>query len=84
MGSGAIALVFLTSALDGGELSASPPGLFSSRDGAPITHRTGGRVGLRAGLDAVEKIKQHLHLPGIETRLLVRLARKDYARLHVK
>lgn len=28
--------------------------------------------------------KHHLNLPGIETRPLVRLARKDYVGLHVK
>jgi hypothetical protein len=38
---------FLTSALEGGEWSASRPG-----ERAPSTHCTGGWVGPRAGLDA--------------------------------
>jgi hypothetical protein len=44
---------FLTSALDGGEWSASRPGRFTSRERAPGTHWIGGWVGLRAVLDAV-------------------------------
>jgi hypothetical protein len=47
----------LTSALDGGEWSASPPGSFIPRGRAPGTHWTWGWVGLRAGLDAVVKKK---------------------------
>jgi hypothetical protein len=43
----------LTSALDGGEWSASGPGHFISREGAPGTHWIGGWVGPRAVLDAV-------------------------------
>jgi hypothetical protein len=50
---------FFTSALNGGELSASRPGPFT-----PGTHCIGGRVGLKAGLDAEEKIL--LPLTGIE------------------
>jgi hypothetical protein len=43
---------FLTSALDGGEWSASRPGrTFTSGERTPGTHCTGGWVGLRAGLD---------------------------------
>jgi hypothetical protein len=42
--------IFLTSALVGGEWSASRPGKFT-----PGTHWTGGWVGSRAGLDDVEK-----------------------------
>jgi hypothetical protein len=45
----------LTSALDGGEWSASRPGRFPPRDRAPGTHWIGGWVGPRAGLDAVSK-----------------------------
>jgi hypothetical protein len=57
-GSGGIALhAFLASALDGGEWSASRPGHFTPRERAPGTHRIGGWVGLRAGLDAVVKRK---------------------------
>jgi hypothetical protein len=47
--------VFLTSALVGGEWSASRPGWFTPEEGAPGTHWRGGWVGPRAGLDDVEK-----------------------------
>jgi len=47
----------LTSALDGGEWSASRPGRFTSRERAPGTHWIGGWVGPRAVLDAVVKRK---------------------------
>jgi hypothetical protein len=46
---------FLTFALDGGEWSASLPGRFTPREGAPDTHWIGGWMGPRAGLDAVMK-----------------------------
>jgi hypothetical protein len=45
----------LTSALDGGECSASRPGRFTSRETAPGTYWIGGWVGPRAVLDAVVK-----------------------------
>jgi hypothetical protein len=48
---------FLTSALDGGEWSASPPGHFNPRERAPGTHWIGGWVGPRAVLDTVVKKK---------------------------
>jgi hypothetical protein len=51
-GSGGIALPFLTSALYGGERSASGPGPFNPGDKVPGTHWVGGSVGLRAGIDA--------------------------------
>jgi hypothetical protein len=47
---------FLTSALDGGEWSASRPSRFSPRERASGTHYIGW-VDLRAGLDAVVKRK---------------------------
>jgi hypothetical protein len=47
----------LTSALDGGEWSASHPGLFTPRERAPGAHWIGGWVGPRAVLDAVVKKK---------------------------
>jgi hypothetical protein len=47
----------LTSALDGGEWSASRPFPFTPRERAPGTHWIGGWVGPRAGLDAVMKGK---------------------------
>jgi hypothetical protein len=53
----------LTSALDGGEWSASRPG-----ERTPGTHCTGGWVGSRASLDTVAKGKIHSPLPGIEPR----------------
>jgi hypothetical protein len=48
---------FLMSALDGGDLSASCPGRFTSRDRAPTTHWIGGWVNSWAGLDVVEQRK---------------------------
>jgi hypothetical protein len=48
---------FLTSALDGGEWSDSPPGRFTRREIAPSTHWIGGWGGPRAGLDAVVRRK---------------------------
>jgi hypothetical protein len=47
----------LTSALDGGEWSASHPGRFTARERAPGSHWIGGWVGPRAVLDAVVKRK---------------------------
>jgi hypothetical protein len=60
--------IFLTSALVGGESSASRPGRFTHGERAPGTHYTGGWVGPRAGLD-MEKWKL-LTLPGLELRPL--------------
>jgi hypothetical protein len=45
----------LTSALDGGQLSASRPSRFTPRERAPGTHWIGGWVGPGATLDAVVK-----------------------------
>jgi hypothetical protein len=45
----------LTSALGGGEWSASRPGRFTPRERAPGTYWIGGWVGPRTGLDAVVK-----------------------------
>jgi hypothetical protein len=47
--------IFLTSALVGGECSASRSGRFIPGERAPGTHWIGGWVGPRAGLDDVEK-----------------------------
>jgi hypothetical protein len=55
----------LTSALDGGERSASRPGCFTPRERVLGTHWIGGWVGPRAFLDAVVK-KNSQPLPGIE------------------
>jgi hypothetical protein len=57
LGSKGIAPRILTSALDGGEWSASRPGCFTPRERGPSTHWIGGWVGPRAGLDAVVKRK---------------------------
>jgi hypothetical protein len=46
---------FLTSALVGGEGSASRPGRFTPGEGAPGTHWIGGWVEPRNSLDDVEK-----------------------------
>jgi hypothetical protein len=46
---------FMTSALDGGEWSASRPSRFTRRERAPFTHQIEGLVGSRVGLDAVVK-----------------------------
>jgi hypothetical protein len=43
----------LTSALDGGEWSASRPGRFTPRERAPVNHWIGGWMGPRASLYAV-------------------------------
>jgi hypothetical protein len=58
---------FLTSTPDGGEWSASRPGLFIPREIATGTYWIEGWVYLKAGLGAVEK-RNILPLPGIETR----------------
>jgi hypothetical protein len=68
--------VFLTSALAGGEWSASSPGRFTPGESAPDTHWLGGWVDPRAGLDDVEK-KKFLTLAGLELRALGRLARRQ-------
>jgi hypothetical protein len=65
--------VFFTSALIGGEWSASRPGRFIPRERAPGTHWTGRWVGPRTGLDEAEK-RQFLNLPGLELRPLRRPA----------
>jgi hypothetical protein len=48
-------ITILTSALDGSECSASRSCLFTRGETAPGTHCIGGLVGLRTGLDFVEK-----------------------------
>jgi hypothetical protein len=70
-GSGCIIHVFSTSALVGGECSASRPGRLN-----PSTHWIGDWLDPRAGLDGVEK-KKFLTLPGLALRLLCRLARSQ-------
>jgi hypothetical protein len=57
IGSGGITPQFLTLTLDGGEWSASRPFRLTPGERASGTHWIEGRVGLRAGLDAVEERK---------------------------
>jgi hypothetical protein len=63
--------IFLTSALAGGEWSASRPGRFT-----PGTNWIGGWVDPRAGLDNLEK-RKFLILPGLELRTLSHPARSQ-------
>jgi hypothetical protein len=56
-GSEGTAPAYLTSALDGGEWSASHSCCFTPRENVPGTHWVGGWVGPRTSLDAVEKRK---------------------------
>jgi hypothetical protein len=65
--SGGVAPPLLTSALDGGEWSASRPGRFTRKKRVPGTHWIGGLVNPRAGLDAVEE-RKILPLPGFDHR----------------
>jgi hypothetical protein len=64
----------MTSALVGGEWSASRPGPFTTWERAPGTHLIGGWVGPRTDLDDVEK-RIFLTTPGLELRPLGRPAR---------
>jgi hypothetical protein len=54
-GSGGIAPPFLALWLDGGEWPTSHPFRFTPTERAPDIHWIGGRVGPRAGLDAVNR-----------------------------
>jgi hypothetical protein len=56
-GSGDIAPFIVTSALDGGEMSASRPGRFTPKERAPGTHWIRCWAGPRAVLDAVVRRK---------------------------
>jgi hypothetical protein len=49
--------IFLTSALVGGELSASRPGRFTPQERGPGTHCRRGWLDPRAGLDDMENYK---------------------------
>jgi hypothetical protein len=66
----------LTSALDGGEWSASRHGRFTPRERVPCIHWIGGWVGLRAGLDAVVKKKISRPLPGLEPPIIQPVAQR--------
>jgi hypothetical protein len=62
-------LPFLTSALDGGEWSASRFSRFASGQRVPGIHRIGGCVGPKIVLDAVAKEKKSLPRPCRESNL---------------
>jgi hypothetical protein len=66
--------IFFTSALAGGEWSASRPGRFTPGEKAPGTHWIEGWENHRVGLDDVEK-RKFLTLLGLEVRPLGRPAR---------
>jgi hypothetical protein len=70
------AIFFLTSALFGGEWSASRTGRFNPGERALSTHWIGGWVDTRTGLADVEK-RIFLTLPGLEIRPLGRSARSQ-------
>jgi hypothetical protein len=70
-GSRGIAPPFLTSTLDVSEWSCSRPCRFTPRERGPSTHWIGGWVGPRAGLDALEKKKKILPLPGFTHRKFI-------------
>jgi hypothetical protein len=66
---------FLTSSLDGGELSASRPGRFTPGERAPDAHWIGGWVGHRAGLDTEDERKISFPQPEIESQIPTKLIR---------
>jgi hypothetical protein len=68
--------VFLTSTLDGGDLSASRPERFTPGEIAPCTHCIRGRVDRRAGLGDVNE-RKILILQRLELRHILRLARSQ-------
>jgi hypothetical protein len=68
--------LFLTSALFGGEWSASRPGCFAPGERIPDTHWIGRWVGPRAGLDDVEG-RKILLLLGLELQHFGRPARSQ-------
>jgi hypothetical protein len=67
----------LSSALDGGEWSASHPGRFTPREGAPDTLWIGGWVDPRASLDTVSKETNSQPPPGFESRSSYRPGRSQ-------
>jgi hypothetical protein len=67
--------VFLTSALVGDEWSATHLCRITPEEGAPDTHRLGGWVHPRAGLNDIKC--KHLTIPGLELRPLARPARNQ-------
>jgi hypothetical protein len=69
--------VFLTSALVGGEWSASCPSRFTPGERAPGTHWIGVWVDPRVGVDDLE-MRKFLTLPGLELWPLSRPARSQF------
>jgi hypothetical protein len=67
---------FLTSALDGGEWSASRFGRPNPRERASVTHWIGGWVGFRTGPDTVAKKKYSQPLPRPETPIIQPIAQR--------
>jgi hypothetical protein len=61
--------LFLTSALVGGEWSASPSGSFTPGERAPCTHWIGGWLDPGTDLDDIEN-RKFLPLPGLEIQPL--------------
>jgi hypothetical protein len=74
--------ILLTSALTGGEWSASSPGIFIPGEGAPGTHWVGCGMDPRVGMDNVEE-KKFLTLLGPELRALGRPARSQSMALKI-
>jgi hypothetical protein len=68
--SGIIASSFLTSALEGGEWSASPPCCCIPRETAPGTDWTEGWMGPTADMDIKDKRKISRIMAGIKKNLL--------------
>jgi hypothetical protein len=68
--------IFLTSALVGGEWSASRLDCFTPEEKAPCTHWIGDCVDLRANMDDVEK-RKFLTPQGLELRPLGRSLRSQ-------
>jgi hypothetical protein len=68
--------IFLTSALVGDEWSVTRPSRFTPGERAPGTHWIRCWVGLRAGLDDMEK-RKFLHPPELKLRPLGRPARSQ-------
>jgi hypothetical protein len=68
--------VFLTSALDEGEWSASRPVHYILRERASGTHWIGDWVDPRAGLDAVVEKKNSHPLPGLEPPIIQPVAQR--------
>jgi hypothetical protein len=68
--------VFLTSALVGGECSASRPGRFNPVKRTPVSHWLGSWVGPRTSLNDVDK-RKFLILSGLDLRPLGRPVRSQ-------